>query len=178
MPTLTTKKSFITRRFTEIINQKTSSRRPSSRDGTKEGRGAITPPVQTTTPSSSSSSSPQSIQSRTTCSPQSARYTFDEQHRLPVTFLPFVTTDTSFLKGLDVFGDESKASPKSSFEFNESPVECEDSWFSMSDEQSSAFDTLESKTESQSKATLPSPTKFVRIGWICEDGFKPIGEFE
>lgn len=177
MPTLTTKKSFITRRFTEMINQKTSSRRPSLGDGTKEGRGSITPPVQTTTPSSSGSS-PQSIQSRITTSSQSTRYTFDEQHRLPVTFLPFVTTDTSFLKGLDVFGDESKGSPKSSFEFNESPVECEDNWFSMSGERSSAFDTLESRTRSPSKATIPSPTKSVRIGWVCEDGFKPIGEFE
>ena len=177
MPTLTTKKSFITRRFTEIINQKNSARQPSSRDGAKEGGGSITPPVQTTTPSSSSSS-PQSIQSQITSSPQTTRFTVDEQHRLPVTFLPFVTTDTSFLKGLDVFGGESKGSPKSSFEFNESPVECEDNWFSMSDDRSSAFDTLESRMRSQSKATLPSPTKSVRIGWICEDGFKPIGEFE
>src|SRR5271169_4592880 len=74
------KKSSITRRFTEMINQKTV-RRPSPGDGLKEG--SITPPFQTTTPSSSSSS-PQSIQSRAMSSPQSTRYTFDEQHRLPV----------------------------------------------------------------------------------------------
>lgn len=172
MPSTSTKKSSITRRFTEMINQKTT-RRPSLRDGAKEG--SITPPFQTTTPSSSSS--PQSIQSRIPSSPQSTRYTFDEQNRLPVTFLPFVTTDTSFLKGLDVFG-ESKGSPKSSFEFNESPVECEENWFSMSDDRSPAFDTLAGATSSQSKGTLLSPTKSVRIGWICEDGFKPIGEFE
>jgi hypothetical protein len=173
-PMSSTKKSSLTRRFTEMINQKTT-RRPSSRDGTKEN--SLTPPIQTTTPSSSSSS-PQSIQSRLTSSPQSTRYTIDEQHRLPVTFLPFVTSDTPFLKGFDVFG-ESKGSPKSSFEFNESPVEgSEDNWFSMSDDRSSAFDMLESRTRSHSKTTLPSSMKSVRIGWICEDGFKPIGEFE
>jgi hypothetical protein len=173
MPSFSPKKSSITRRFTEMINQKTA-RRPSSRDGTKEG--SVTPPFQTTTPSSLSSS-PQSIQSQAMSSPQSTRYTFDEQHRLPVTFLPFLTTDTSFLKGLDVFGD-SKSSPKSSFEFNESPVECEENWFSMSDDRSSAFDRLESKMRSHIKTTSQSPTKSIRIGWICEDGFKPIGEFE
>jgi len=167
------KKSSLTRRFTDMINQKTT-RRPSRGDIPKEG--SVTPPLQTTTPSSSSSS-PQSMQSSITSSPQSLRYAFDEQHRLPVTFLPFVTTDTSFLKGFDVFG-ESKCSPKSSFEFHESPVEGEDNWFSMTDDRSSAFDTLEVATRSQSKATLRSPTKPIRIGWICEDGFKPIGEFE
>jgi hypothetical protein len=156
-----------------MINPK-MIRLPSSRDATKEG--SITPPAQTTTPSSSSS--PQSELSRiTTSSPQSTRYTFDDQHRLPVTFLPFVTTDTSFFKGLDVFG-ESAGSPKSSFEFHESPVEVVENWFSMSDDRASAFDVVESRTRSQSKATIQSSTKSVRIGWICEDGFKPIGEFE
>jgi hypothetical protein len=161
-----TKKSSLTRRFTDMINQKATPR-PSKGDLHKEG--SITPPVQTTTPSSSSSS-PQST------SPQSVRYTFDEQHRLPVTFLPFVATDTSFLKELDIFGE----SPKSSLEFldSESPVEGEESWFRMTDERSSAFDALETATRSHSKATLHSPTKPIRIGWICEDGFKPIGEFE
>src|SRR6202043_3814224 len=98
-------------------------RRPSSSDGTKGG--SFPPPKQTTTPSTSSS--PLSIQSRTSTSPQDTRYTFDEQHRLPVTFLPFVSTDTHFLKGLDVFGD-SKSSPRSSFEFSDSPIEPEDNW--------------------------------------------------
>ena len=75
-------KSSLTRRFTDMINQKTVRLPSSSRNaGTKEG--STTPPVQTTTPSSSSSSP----QSRMTISPQSPRFTFDEQHRLPVTFL-------------------------------------------------------------------------------------------
>ena len=173
MPPSTTKKSSITRRFTELINQKTATRRPSSRDGAKEG-GSSTPPLQTITPSSSSSS-PQSMQSTITSSSQSTRYTFDEQ-RLPVTFLPFVTTDTPFIKGLDVFGD-SKGSPKSSFEFNEQLEDCEDNWF-MSDDGCSEFDTLESGVRSKSKTTLQSRTKPVRIGWVCEDGFKPIDACE
>jgi hypothetical protein len=176
MPSFPVKKSSLTRRFTDIINPKTT-RQPSSRDRPKEG--SLTPPIQTTTPSSSSSSSssPSSLQSRIAASPQSARYTYDEQHRLPVTFLPFIATDGSFLKGLDVFG-ESKGSPKSSFEFNDSPLEGDDTWFSMTDDQSSAFEALESPTISRNKTTLQSPSKTVRIGWICEDGFKPIGEFE
>jgi hypothetical protein len=167
------KKSSFSRRFTDLINQK-AIRRPSSRDGPKEG--SITPPVQTTIPSSSSS--PQSIQSRITASPQSSRYAFVDQHRLPVTFLPFVSTDSSFLKGLDVFGEESRGSPKSSFEFNESPVEGEDSWFRLSDDTSSAFDTLQTRARSESKATLPSSVKSMTIGWVREDGFKPIGEYD
>jgi hypothetical protein len=172
-PPSASKKSSLTRRFTDMINQK-ATRRASKSDLRKEG--VITPPIQTTTPPSSSSS-PQSMQSSLTSSPPSLRYTVEEKHRLPVTFLPFVSTDTSLLKGLDIFG-ESKTSPKSSFEFNESPLECEENWFSMTDDQSSAFDTLGTATRSQSKTTLTSPTKSVRIGWICEDGFKPIGEFE
>lgn len=165
-------KSSLTRRFTDMINQKTVRQPSSSRNaGTKEG--STTPPVQTTTPSSSSSSP----QSRMTISPQSPRFTFDEQHRLPVTFLPFVSTDIPFSKSMDVFG-ESKNSPKSSFEFGDSPVEVEENWFSMSDDRSSAFETLASRTRSHSKTTLPSPTKQVRIGWICEDGFKPIMEYD
>lgn len=172
MPSSAAKKSSLTRRFTDMINPKTT-RQPSSSDRPKEG--SLTPPIQTTTPSSSSS--PSSLQSRITASPHSARYTFDEQHRLPVTFLPFVSTDGSFLKGFDVFG-ESKLSPKSSFEFNESPLEGDDAWFSMSDEQSSAFEALETTAISQNKHTIQSPSKPVRIGWICEDGFKPIGEYE
>ena len=168
------KKASLTRRFTDLINQKTT-RLPSSKNaGTKDG--STTPPVQTTTPSSSSSS-PHSLQSRITTSPQSPRFTFDEHHRLPVTFLPFVSTDTPFSKGLDVFG-ESKNSPKTLFEFGESPVEVEENWFSMADDRSSAFETLASRTRSHSKTTLSSPTKQVRIGWICEDGFKPIMEYD
>lgn len=169
------KKSSLTRRFTDLINQKTTRLPSSSRNaGTKEG--STTPPVQTTTPSSSSSS-PQSLQSRMTTSPMSPRFAYDEQHQLPVTFLPFVSTDIPFSKGLDMFG-ESKTSPKSSFEFGESPVEAEENWFTMSDDRSSAFETLASRTRSHSKTTLPSPTKQVRIGWICEDGFKPIMEYD
>jgi hypothetical protein len=172
MPPFSVKKSSITRRFTDMVNPKTS-RQTSSRDRPKEG--SLTPPLQTTTPSSSSS--PSSLQSRITASPQSVRYAFDEQHRLPITFLPFITTDSSFLKGLDVFG-ESKGSPKSLFEFNESPVEGDDAWFSMSDDRSSAFETLESPSISHNKTTLQLHSTPVRIGWVCEDGFKPIGEFE
>ena len=167
------KKSSFTRRFTDMINQKTTPRRPSSSDGTKGG--SVTPPKQTTTPSTSSS--PLSIQSQNSSSPQSSRYTFDEQHRLPVTFLPFLSTDTHFLKGLDVFG-ESKSSPRSSFEFTHSPVEPEDNWFAIGDNQASSFTVTERRARSQSKATTGSSVKEVTIGWICEDGFKPIGEFD
>jgi len=173
------KKASFTRRFTDLIKEK-SNRRPSSRDGAKD-EGLVTPPQQITTPSpSSSTSSPLSLQSQaTSLSPKSARYTFDEQHRLPVTFLPFVNTDNSFLKGLDdMLGESNNRSRKSSFEFNQSPVEGEENWYSMSDDQSSSFGTLESRTRSQSKSTLQSPTKSIAIGWICEDGFKPIGGFE
>ena len=167
------KKSSFTRRFTDMINQKTTPRRASLSDGTKGG--TVTPPKQTTTPSSSSS--PLSIQSMSSSSPQSTRYTFDEQHRLPITFLPFLSTDTHFLKGLDVFA-EPKTSPRSSFEFNDSPVESEDNWFSLCDNQTSSFNVTERRARSQSKATTGSSVKDVTIGWICEDGFKPIGEFD
>lgn len=174
MPTLSSKKSSIGRRFNDLLSSK-SPRRPSSSDDTKGG--SVTPPKQTTTPSASSS--PQGPQARTSSSPQ-PRYTFDEQHRLPVTFLPFVSTGTEapFIKGLDVFG-EPKSSPRSSFEFNESPVEHEDNWFSMSQLQgSSAFHMQDSRTRSSSKGTYESTGKEITIGWVCEDGFKPIGEFD
>ena len=161
------KKSSFTRRFTDMINQKTTPRRPSSSDGTKGG--SVTPPKQTTTPSTSSS--PLSIQSQNSSSPQTSRYTFDEQHRLPVTFLPFLSTDTHFL-------GESKSSPRSSFEFSDEPVESEDNWFAIGDNQASSFTVTERRARSQSKATTGSSVKEVTIGWICEDGFKPIGEFD
>jgi hypothetical protein len=171
MRTLSSKKSSIGRRFNDLIGSKTP-RRPSSSDSTKGG--SVTPPKQTTTPSASSS--PQGPQTRTPSSPPT-RYTFDEQHRLPVTYLPFVSTETPFIKGLDdVFG-ESKSSPRSSFEFNESPIDHEDNWFSMS-QGSARFNMQDTRTRSSSKGTYESTGKEVTIGWVCEDGFKPIGEFD
>ena len=175
-----TKKASFTRRFADLIKEK-SSRRPSSRDGAKDHHGTVTPPQQTTMPSPSSlASSPLSLQSQvSSASPKSGRYTFDEQHRLPVTFLPCVSTDNSFLTGLDdVFGESKTRSRKNSFEFNEPPVDVDENWYSMSDDQVSPFGTLETRTRSQSKSTVQSRTRSIAIGWICEDGFRPIGAFE
>jgi hypothetical protein len=163
------KKSSLSRRFTELINQK-PSRRPSAGNETKEG--SITPPLQTTTPSASAS--PLSIQTTSTecsSSPRSPRFTFDEQHRLPVTFLPFVGTETSFLK-FDMFGLEQ--STESDFDFTTSSESS--NWFNLSDDaQTSSFSIPETMKKITTKSEAP---KSVTIGWVCEDGFKPIGEFE
>jgi hypothetical protein len=150
-----------------MINQKT--RRPSVGDVPKQE--CVTPPTQTTTPSSASSPQNRSVANGSPS--QAPRYTFDEQHRLPVTFLPFVSTET--FKGLDVFGQEIGVSDKSPYE---SPVEVEDSWFRMEDEPTSAFAELQMRARSESKATILSSARSVTIGWIKEDGFKPIGEYD
>ena len=161
------KKSSLSRRFTDLIGQK-QPRRPSSGSDTKEG--TITPPLQTITPSASSS--PLSVQSGTSySSPQSPRFTFDEQHRLPVTFLPFVATDSSFLK-LDMFGIEQSTSQ----EFDFTSTSDSSNWFGLHDEsQSSAFEMPSPAASGTTKARTP---KTMTIGWVCEDGFKPIGQFD
>src|SRR5579859_404317 len=165
------KKSSLRSRFTDMINAK-SPRRGSLSKGSKQG--GATPPTETSTPPPSS---PRSVHLRNNSSPTSTRYTFDENHRLPVTFLPFVATDTSFMKGLEIFG-ETSGSSSSSFEFSDSPVDREDGWFSLSGDQSSAYNTPERKDSLRPRDTNASPEKDITIGWICEDGFKPIGVFD
>ena len=164
MPSSVGKKaSSLTRRITEIISHKS---RTSSTDDVKEV-ASTTPPLQSTTPSISSS--PQTF-SRNASAPH--RNTIDDEHRLPVAFLPLVSTSTKFMKGLDVFGQESR---ESDFDFHDSPVEGEDNWFRMQDDHASAFAMLRSRPRSESKATSSS-AKSITIGWVREDGFKPIGE--
>jgi len=167
MPSSPSKKSTLSRRFTELINQKTP-RRPSSGEDTKEG--ITTPPLQTTTPSTASS--PLSIQSSPSDSPlQGHRFTFDEQHRLPVTFLPFVATETSFMK-LDIFGSEE--TNHSEFDFTTSSESS--NWFNFSETtEISSFEMPEPITKARKERQAP---KTMTIGWVCEDGFRPIGGFD
>lgn len=88
-----------------------------------------------------------------------------------MTFLPFIGTDSSFLK-FDVFGVDQ--SPGSEFDFTSSSEGS--NWFNLSDDApSSAFNVPETMTRREVKAEGP---KSVTIGWVCEDGFRPIGEFE
>jgi hypothetical protein len=105
-------------------------------------------------------------------SPHSTRYTFDQEHRLPVTFLPLLSTDA--LKGLDVFGGGDAASDavRDTFELSQSPAGSEETWFSASYD---LPDTRKMSTSTVSSESSGSPVKAVTIGWICEDGFRPIG---
>ena|ERR1700737_4567972 len=166
MPTLPKKASF-TRRFTDMVAPKA----PKAPRSMSFGRGDhILPTSAIITPPSS----PRSIQQHNS-SPQSTRYTYDEGERLPVTFLPLLSTDA--LKELDVFGEGTDSA--NLFGLSQSPADSEESWFSMPYDRPLVYEVPQTRKMSTASSTSTesglSTHREVTIGWICEDGFRPIG---
>jgi hypothetical protein len=166
MPTSPKKASF-TRRFTDMVATKT----PRRMSGSRKGENNTPPPAFATPPAS-----PRSTQPSNNSSPQSGRYQFDVEHRLPKTFLPFLSTDV--LKGLDVFGGDDNTA-RDTFDLSQSSGNSEEAWLRVFQNRSAySFPETRKMSTSSSMASSEmsgSPVKEVTIGWICEDGFRPIG---
>jgi hypothetical protein len=166
MPTSPKKASF-TRRFTDMVATKTPRRMSGSRKGENN-----TPPSAFATPPAS----PRSTQPSNNSSPQSGRYQFDVEHSLPKTFLPFLSTDV--LKGLDVFGGDDNPA-RDTFDLSQSSGDSDEAWLRVFHNRSAySFPETRKMSTSSSMASSEmsgSPVKEVTIGWICEDGFRPIG---